>query len=72
VKKPAEAGFFAWARLLTNARAIACWFWPVADDCTLPTNCRSPLAIADGSSSNHNIHIDFAVQSAFSQSFYLF
>ena len=27
---------------------------------------------ADGSSSNHNIHIDFEVQSAFSQSFHLF
>ena len=40
VKKPARAGFFARARPLTNARVIACWFWPIADDCPLPTNCR--------------------------------
>jgi len=39
----------------------------------LPTNRRaSPLAIADGSSSNHNIHIDFEVQSASHRAFTFF
>jgi hypothetical protein len=70
VKKPARAGFFARARPLTNARVIACWFWPIADAADQLQTVA--LAITDGSSSNHNIHIDFEVQSAFSQSFHLF